>query len=137
MSCNKCKCKVCSCIKNDVPKIAVNGVIQNPNEKDVVNIKVPTKTSQLINDSGFGQGGEGLESNLDYIRVNGNLAPIINKVAQISVPTKTSDLENNSDFTTNGLLNKEIQDRISSDNLKLENQDNSHQFNLGPFQNKR
>ena len=120
MSCKKCKCKVCSCIKNDVPKIAVNGIVQNQNENDVVNIKVPTKTSQLINDSGFGQGG-GLESNLDYIRVNGDLAPIINKVAQISVPTKTSDLENNSDFTTNGLLNKEIQDRISSDNLKLDN----------------
>ena len=120
MSCKKCKCKVCSCIKNDVPKIAVNGIVQNQNENDVVNIKVPTKTSQLINDSGFGQ-GEGLESNLDYIRVNGNLVPIINKVAQISVPTKTSDLENNSDFTTNGLLNKEIQDRISSDNLKLDN----------------
>ena len=120
MSCKKCKCKVCSCIKNDVPKIAVNGIVQNQNENDVVNIKVPTKTSHLINDSGFGQGG-GLESNLDYIRVNGDLAPIINKVAQISVPTKTSDLENNSDFTTNGLLNKEIQDRISSDNLKLDN----------------
>ena len=120
MSCKKCKCKVCSCIKNDVPKIAVNGIVQNQNENDVVNIKVPTKTSQLINDSGFGQ-GEGLESNLDYIRVNGNLVPIINKVAQISVPTKTSDLENNSDFTTNGLLDKEIQDRISSDNLKLDN----------------
>ena len=120
MSCKKCKCKVCSCIKNDVPKIAVNGIVQNQNENDVVNIKVPTKTSQLINDSGFEQGG-GLESNLDYIRVNGDLAPIINKVAQISVPTKTSDLENNSDFTTNRLLNKEIQDRISADNLKLDN----------------
>ena len=119
MSCKKCECKVCSCIKNDIPKIAVNEIVQNQNENDVVNIKVPTKTSQLINDSGFVQ-GEGLESNLDYIRVNGNLVPIINKVAQISVPTKTSDLENNSDFTTNGLLNKEIQDRISSDNLKLD-----------------
>ncbi len=119
MSCNKCKCKVCSCIKNDVPKIAVNEIVQNPNENDVVNIKVPTKTSQLINDSGFVQ-GEGLESNLDYIRVNGDLAPIINKVAQISVPTKTSDLENDSDYTTNNKLNKEIQDRISADNLKLD-----------------
>ena len=119
MSCKKCKCKVCSCIKNDVPKIAVNGIVQNQNENDVVNIKVPTKTSQLINDSGFGQ-GEGLESNLDYIRVNGNLVPIINKVAQISVPTKTSDLENDSNYTTNDKLNKEIQDRISADNLKLD-----------------
>ena len=99
MSCNKCKCKVCSCIKNDVPKIAVNGIVQNQNENDVVNIKVTTKTSQLINDSGF------ITSN---------------KLAQISVPTKTSDLENDSDYTTNSKLNKEIQDRISADNLKLD-----------------
>lgn len=33
---------------------------------------------------------------------------------------KTSDLENDSDFTTNSKLNKEIQDRISADNLKLD-----------------
>ena len=68
MSCKKCKCKVCSCIKNDVPKIAVNGIVQNQNENDVVNIKVPTKTSQLINDSGF------ITSNkIEEVRVNGEL----------------------------------------------------------------
>ena len=75
MSCKKCKCKVCSCIKNDIPKIAVNGIVQNQNENDVVNIKVPTKTSQLINDSGFGQGnGGGTEGKkIENIRVNGKL----------------------------------------------------------------
>ena len=72
MRCKRCKCKVCSCIKNDVPKIAVNGIVQNQNENDVVNIKVPTKTSQLINDSGFGQGGQG-NSKIENIRVNGKL----------------------------------------------------------------
>ena len=107
MSCKKCKCKVCSCIKNDVPKTAVNGIVQNPNENGIVNVKVPTKTSELINDSGFGQGG-GLESNLDYIRVNGDLAPIINKVAQISVPTKTSDIINDSDYTTKSYVDGEV-----------------------------
>ena len=71
MSCKKCKCKVCSCIKNDVPKIAVNGIVQNQNENDVVNIKVPTKTSQLINDSGFRQGNGGKK--IENIRVNGEL----------------------------------------------------------------
>ena len=75
MSCKKCKCKVCSCIKNDVPKIAVNGIVQNQNENDVVNIKVPTKTSQLINDSGFGQGNGGGTGGqkTEVIRVNGEL----------------------------------------------------------------
>ena len=91
MSCKKCKCKVCSCIKNDVPKIAVNGVVQNPNEKSVVNIKVPTKTSQLINDSGFGQGNGGGTGGqkIENLRVNGELVPIINKEAIMNVPTKT------------------------------------------------
>ena len=75
MSCKKCKCKVCSCIKNEVPKIAVNGIVQNPNEEDVVNVKVPTKTSQLINDSGFGQGNRGSSGGqkIENIRVNGEL----------------------------------------------------------------
>lgn len=75
MSCKKCKCKVCSCIKNEVPKIAVNGIVQNPNENDVVNIKVPTKTSQLINDSGFGQGNGGGTGGqkIEDIRFNGEL----------------------------------------------------------------
>ena len=133
MSCKKCKCKVCSCIKNDVPKIAVNGVIQNPNEKDVVNIKVPTKTSQLINDSGFGQGGEG-NSKIENIRVNSTLVPIINKVAQISVPTKVSDLENDSDYTTNATLtahtsNKTNPHEVTKSQIGLGNVDNTSDLN--------
>lgn len=119
MSCKKCKCEVCSCIVNEQVKIAVNKIVQNPDEKGVVDIKVPTKTSDLINDSGFVQGGEG-NSKIENIRVNENLVPIVNKVAQIYVPTKTSDLENDSDYTTNDKLNKEVQDRISADNLKLD-----------------
>ena len=133
MSCKKCRCRVCSCIKNDVPKIAVNGIVQNQNENDVVNIKVPTKTSQLINDSGFGQ-GEGLESNLDYIRVNGNLVPIINKVAQISVPTKTSDLENNSDFVSTPYVDTHIDSKnnphnVTKSQIGLGNVDNTSDLN--------
>ena len=43
---------------------------------------------------------------------------------------KTSDLENDSDYTTNNKLNKEIQDRISADNLKLDKPttNNTNQF---------
>ena len=59
MRCKKCKCKACSCIVNEQVKISVNKIIQNPDEKGIINVKVPTKTSELINDSGFGQGGEG------------------------------------------------------------------------------
>ena len=108
MRCKRCKCKVCSCIVNEQVKIAVNKIIQNPDEKGIINVKVPTKTSELINDSGFGQGGEG-NSKIENIRVNSTLAPIINKVAQIGVPTKVSDLENDSNFATKPYVNREVE----------------------------
>lgn len=106
MSCNKCKCKVCSCVVNEQVKIAVNKIVQNPDEKGIVDIKVPTKTSDLINDSDFVQNNSGVVRS-----VNGETGHVI---------LKTSDLENDSDYTTNNKLNKEIQDRISADNLKLD-----------------
>ena len=108
MSCNRCRCKVCSCIVNEQVKLSVNKIVQNPDEKGIINIKVPIKTSELINDSGFGQGGEG-NSKIENIRVNSTLVPIINKVAQIDVPTKVSDLENDSNFATKPYVNKEVE----------------------------
>ncbi len=122
MSCKKCKCKVCSCIKNDVPKIAVNGIVQNQNENDVVNIKVPTKTSQLINDSGFGQGNGGGTGGqkIEDIRVNGELVPIINKEAIMNVPTKTSNLINDSNFVTKIYVDTHIVNRANPHNVTKE-----------------
>ena len=136
MSCKKCKCKVCSCIKNDVPKIAVNGVVQNPNENDVVNIKVPTKTSQLINDSGFGQGNGGGTGGqkIENIRVNGELVPIINKEAIMNVPTKTSNLINDSNFVTKPyvdthIVNKANPHEVTKEQVGLGNVDNTSDLN--------
>lgn len=132
MSCKKCKCKVCSCIKNDVPKIAVNGIVQNQNENDVVNIKVPTKTSQLINDSGFGQGNGGGTGGqkIEDIRVNGELVPIINKEAIMNVPTKTSNLINDSNFVTKPyvdthIVNKANPHNVTKEQIGLGNVDNT------------
>ena len=122
MSCKKCKCKVCSCIKNEVPKIAVNGIVQNQNENDVVNIKVPTKTSQLINDSGFGQGNGGGTGGqkIEDIRVNGELVPIINKEAIMNVPTKTSNLINDSNFVTKPYVDTHIVNKANPHNVTKE-----------------
>ena len=136
MSCKKCKCKVCSCIKNDVPKIAVNGIVQNQNENDVVNIKVPTKTSQLINDSGFGQGNGGGTGGqkIENIRVNGELVPIINKEAIVNVPTKTSNLINDSNFATKPyvdthIVNKSNPHNVTKSQIGLGNIDNTSDIN--------
>ena len=48
----------------------------------------------------------------------GKVKSVNNKIGDVIL--KTSDLENDSDYTTNNKLNKEIQDRISADNLKLD-----------------
>ena len=133
MSCKKCKCKVCSCIVNEQVKIAINKIVQNPDEKGVVNIKVPTKTSELINDSGFGQGGDG-GGKIEEIRVNENLAPIINKVAQIKVPTKTSDLTNDSNFVSktyvdSHIINKNNPHNVTKEQINLGNVDNTSDLN--------
>ena len=136
MRCKRCKCKVCSCIKNDVPKIAVNGIVQNQNENDVVNIKVPTKTSQLINDSGFGQGNGGGTGGqkIEDIRVNGELVPIINKEAIMNVPTKTSNLINDSNFVTKPyvdthIVNKANPHNVTKEQVGLGNVDNTSDIN--------
>ena len=133
MSCKRCKCKVCSCIVNEQVKIAVNKIIQNPDEKGIINIKVPTKTSELINDSGFGQGSEG-SSKIENIGVNNTLVPIVNKVAQIYIPTKVSDLENDSDYTTNARLaahtsNKTNPHNVTKEQIGLGNVDNTSDLN--------
>ena len=133
MSCKKCKCKVCSCIGNEQVKIAVNKIIQNPDEKDVVNIKVPTKTSDLINDSGFGQGGDG-GGKIEEIRVNGVPAPIQGKIAIITVPTKTSDLTNDSNFVSKSyvdshIINKNNPHNVTKEQLNLGNVDNTSDLN--------
>ena len=133
MSCNRCRCKVCSCIVNEQVKLSVNKIIQNPDEKGIINIKVPTKTSELINDSGFGQGSEG-SSKIENIRVNSTIVPIVNKVAQIYVPTKVSDLENDSDYTTNATLtahtsNKANPHNVTKSQIGLGNVDNTSDLN--------
>ena len=55
-----------------------------------------------------------------FIKSNelGKVKSVNNKIGDVIL--KTSDLENDSDYTTNNKLNKEIQDRISADNLKLD-----------------
>ena len=58
----------------------------------------------------------------------GKVKSVNNKIGDVIL--KTSDLENDSDYTTNNKLNKEIQDRISADNLKLDKPttNNTNQF---------
>lgn len=84
----------------------------NASEPSVVDITVPTKTSDITNDSGFitsadlptvGNGQITIQKNgstVDSFKVNQSS----NKTIDITVPTKTSDLQNDSGFITSSDL---------------------------------
>ena len=103
---------------NVIESIKVNGVAQTITGK-AVDIKTPTKTSELTNDSDYVIGeevdaiderlttAEGKLSNIDAgaqvnkiesIKVNGTAQAITNKAVNIEVPTKLSDLDNDTGF---------------------------------------
>ena len=88
----------------------------------IVNISVPTKTSDLTNDSNFAVDSNyvhtdnnyttaeknklaGIASNaqvnvIESVKVNGATATVSSKTVNISVPSKTSDITNDSGFIT-------------------------------------
>ena len=61
-------------------------------------VTVPTKTSDLVNDSDFIKSG-----NLSLVAFTGNYDDLENKPYIPTVPTKTSDLTNDSGFITNSV----------------------------------
>lgn len=86
---------------NDIDTIKVNGVAQTITSK-AVNISVPTKTSDLTNDSDYAttdyvdtHGGK-----IDVIKVNGTAQTIVDKAVDIAVPTNTNQLTNGAGFIT-------------------------------------
>lgn len=97
--------------ENVIEEVKVNGVKQEPVEK-AIDIKVPTKTNELINNSDFqtsadvlrivsekvGEGGE-INGILGVTR-NGINVPDQEGIVNIEVPEKTSDLMNDLDFQT-------------------------------------
>ena len=80
----------------------------NSSTNKTVNIAVPTKTSDLTNDSGFVTSGDLPTVNDGTLTIQKNGTTIdtftanssSNKTVDISVPTKTSDLTNDSGFVT-------------------------------------
>lgn len=87
---------------NAIAGIKTNGVLQ-PIVNKIVDISIPTKTSQLTNDSGY------IDKNVDDLanyytetEINGLLN---NKADKSSVPTKLSQLNNDTGFITNAVDN--------------------------------
>lgn len=87
---------------NAIAGIKTNGVLQ-PIVNKIVDISIPTKTSQLTNDSGY------IDKNVDNLanyytetEINGLLN---NKADKSSIPTKLSQLDNDTGFITNAVDN--------------------------------
>ena len=87
---------------NAIAGIKVNDVLQPINNK-IVNISVPTKTSDLTNDSGFiDKDVDNLANYYTETEVDNLLNEKANKT---DVPTKVSQLENDTGFITNTVNN--------------------------------
>lgn len=88
---------------NVIESVKVNGTAL-PISNKAVDVTVPTKTSDLVND-GDGESNFATEEyvaenggKIDVIKVNGTAQAITNKTVDITVPTKVSELNNDSNF---------------------------------------
>lgn len=99
----------------------------NQSSNETVNITVPTKVSDLTNDSGFISGitssdvttalgytpynssnPSGYQANvIETVKVNGTALTPTNKAVDVTVPTKTSDLNNDDGFIT-GITSSDV-----------------------------
>lgn len=106
---------------NKIESVKVNGTAQTITGK-AVDIAVPTKTSDLTNDSNFAVDAEYVHTDNNYtdaektklsgvatgaqvntietIKVNGTAQTVTSKAVDIAVPTKTSDITNDSGYIT-------------------------------------
>lgn len=93
--------------------IKVNGVIQSPDANGIVNITVPTKLSQLTNDSNYqtaSQVNTAINTAINNSGGGGSTVTVPTKLSQLtndtgfitssSIPTKVSQLTNDSGFIT-------------------------------------
>ena len=77
---------------------------------------VPTKTSQLTNDSGYLTEHQSLEEYYTKTQTDGLLG---GKADKTSVPTKTSQLENDSDYTTKAYVDSAVSTAFGTIETKL------------------
>lgn len=81
-----------------IENVNVNGS-ELPIVDNGVNITIPTKTSELTNDSGFLK-----ENKIETISSNGINMSIVGKNVDIKIPTKTSEITNDSGFITSNKI---------------------------------
>lgn len=122
--------------ENTLEGVKVNGVLLTIDGNKYVNVVVPTKISDLTNDSDFVEDAayvhtdnnfsntlktklDGIASGaqvnvLEGVQVNGIDQTVSGKKANIAVPTKTSDLTNDSTFMTTQAVMDAIAAQLST-----------------------
>ena len=81
---------------NVIEKVLVNGSELTPAEK-AVDVTVPTKVSQLTNDSKY------QENAIETVKVNNVALNVTDKAVNVTVPTNVSDLTNDSGYQVNAI----------------------------------
>ena len=139
---------------NTIETVKVNGVAQTITDK-AVDIKVPTKTSELTNDSDLATNASvdtkvgavderlttaetklsgiaaGAQVNkIETIKVNGTAQTITDKSVDIEVPTKLSDLDNDGNFVTDASYVHTDNNYTTTDKTKLAGVETGAQVNL-------
>lgn len=80
--------------------------------EDVPKVVVPTKTSELVNDSGFVVGDSIPTKTSELTNDSGFIT--VADIPDVEVPTKTSELINDSGFATEEVVDKKIADLVDS-----------------------
>jgi len=139
---------------NTIESIKVNGTAQTITDK-AVDIKVPTKVSELTNDSEYMTKTEvntaltaineevseqgiklsGIEENaqvnkIETIKVNGTAQTITSKSVDIEVPTALSDLDNDGNFVTDASYVHTDNNYTTTEKTKLAGVETNAQVNL-------
>lgn len=113
---------------NKINTISVNGTNQTPDSNKNVNITVPTKTSQLTNDSGFITDGTGATNyvTIDTVQDITAAKTFKNSTDTTKIDGKEIVISGTSDFLTDyntqtAVTNVPIINKLSSDGLSYDN----------------
>ena len=113
-----------------VDGVKVNGVLQTIANR-IVNIIVPTKTSELTNDSGFLTTHQNISNLASKDELSATATAIVD-----SIPTKISDLTDDSSFITQADIDSKV-DKVAGKGLSTNDYTNADRSEVAKIANKQ
>ena len=113
-----------------VDGVKVNGVLQTIANR-IVNIIVPTKTSELTNDSGFLTTHQNISNLASKDELSATATAIVG-----SIPTKISDLTDDSSFITQADIDNKV-DKVAGKGLSTNDYTNADRSEVAKIANKQ